>query len=70
MVTHKKRLIAMLGILAGGRPGMEAARIAQRVDREIDLAVLAGDDRLDLSSVILELVSGLCLETHGLLTGP
>lgn len=65
-----QRLIGVLGILAGRRPGMEAPRIAQRVDRKIDLAALAGDDRLDFAPVVLELEAGLGLEAHGLLARP
>lgn len=63
-------LVGVLGVLTRCRPGMEAARVAQGVDGEIDRAVLAGHHGLDFAPVVLQLEAGLGLETHGLLAGP
>lgn|GEM_PF-4255381 len=65
-----QRLVGMLGILARGRPGMEPPRIAQGINRKIDLAALTSHNGLGLAPVMLELETRRGLEADGLLAGP
>ena len=48
-----QRFIGMLGILAGGRPGMKTPRIAQGINRDIDLIARPGDNGFDFAGASL-----------------
>lgn len=61
-------LVGVLRILARRRKGVEATRVTQRVHGEVDFAAFTGHLRFDFSPVMLQLVTWLGFEAHGLFT--
>ena len=65
-----QRFVSVLRILARRGEDMKAARVAQRIDREVDFTWLARHFGFHFTPVVLQLITGLRFEANGFTTMP